>query len=81
MLLEQLLNGQAVGPRLGQNQPRRADRFVAGPVKQQAVNGMAVELVGFQPALLRRRVLELPLNAIDLIAKRESGFHQGPRIG
>ena len=45
-------------------------------MEQQAVNRVAVELIGLQPALLLGRILELPLDAIDLIAQRKGRFHQ-----
>ena len=66
---------------LGQNQPGRADRLFLRPVEDQAMDRMAVELIGFLLAGLLTGVLKFTLQAIDLIPQRESLIDQLSRVG
>jgi len=54
----------------GQDQPRGADRLGAGAVEQQTVYRKPVEVIAFQAVAMGAFILELPLQAIDLIADR-----------
>jgi hypothetical protein len=50
-------------------------------MKDQAVNSVAIMIIGFELSHLLGRIFKLPLNTINLVSERKSRFDHFPRIG
>ncbi len=81
ILSQQLLDGQAIGSRLGKDQSCRAYRLAARPMEDQAVNSVAIMIIALKSSRLLGRIFELPFQAVNLVSERESRIDQFPCIG